>query len=304
MKVLIPGVAGGVARKVAKRLLADGHEVIGIDARPWEGAPSGLELHAVDIRKRAAEDVFRRRRPDAVIHMATVTSLTVQGGEERHRINLGGTRAVFDHCRAYGVKQVIFVGRHTYYGAASDAPMYHTEDEPPQALDAFPELADLVAADLYAQTALWRDPGLTTAVLRVCYTLGTPGLGTLAGFLRGKRVPMILGYDPLFQFMHEDDMVAAILVTLEKKVRGVFNVAGPQPLPFSVIIRRTGRSPLMLPETLLKLMLGRAGLPPMPPGALGHLKYPIVIDSAAFRKATGFKHRFDEVEILESLRGR
>ena len=303
MKVLIVGVGGALARLVALKLREAGHSVIGLDRRPWWDAPRDIQVHEVDIRKRAAEDVFRRCRPDAVIHMATVTSLTVQG-EERHRINLGGTRAVFDHCRAYGVKQVIFVGRHTYYGAGSDSPMYHTEDEPPQALDSFPELADLVAADLYAQTALWRDPGLTTAVLRICYTLGTPGLGTLAGFLRGKRVPMIFGYDPLFQFMHEDDAVAAILLSLEKKVRGVFNVAGPQPLPFSVIIRRTGRSPLMLPEVVLKMMLGRAGLPPMPPGALGHLKYPIVIDSSAFRKATGFAHRFDEVEILESLRGR
>ncbi|MHB8877443.1 MAG: SDR family oxidoreductase [Myxococcaceae bacterium] len=304
MKVLIPGVAGGVARKVAKRLLSEGHEVIGIDARPWEGAPKGLELHGVDIRKRAAEEVFRRRRPDAVIHMATVTSLTVGGGEERHRINLGGTRAVFEHSRAYGVKHVIFVGRHTYYGAGPDSPLYHTEDEPPQALDSFPELADLVAADLYASTALWRNPDLITTVLRVCYTLGTPGLGTLAGFLKNKRVPMVLGYDPLFHFMHEDDAVAAILLALQKKVRGVFNVAGPQPLPFSVIVRRTGRTPVSLPEPLIKLLLGRAGFPSLPVGALGHLKYPIVIDDKAFRKATGFNPMFDEVEILESLRGR
>ena len=70
-------------------------------------------MHEVDIRKRAAEDVFRKRRPDAVIHMATVTHLVAKT-EERYRINLGGTRAVFEHCAAYGVKQAIFVGRHTY----------------------------------------------------------------------------------------------------------------------------------------------------------------------------------------------
>ncbi len=304
MKVLIPGIAGSVARTVAKRLVADGHRVIGIDARPWEGAPKGIELHSVDIRKRAAEDVFRRSRPDAVIHMATVTALTVHEDEERHRINLGGTRAVFEHCRAYGVPHVVFVGRHTYYGAGPDSPLYHTEDEPPQGLETFPELADLVAADLYAQTALWRHPELTTSVLRLCYTLGTPGVGTLAGFLRHQRVPVILGYDPLFQFMHEDDAVSAILLALEKKVRGVFNVAGPQPLPFSVIVRRTGHRPVMLPELLVKRLMGHAGFPRLPAGALAHLKYPIVIDDSAFRRATGYRHRFDEVEILESLRGR
>ena len=45
--------------------------------RPWSSAPKGIEVHRVDIRKRAAEDVFRRRRPDAVVHMATVTALSV-----------------------------------------------------------------------------------------------------------------------------------------------------------------------------------------------------------------------------------
>src|SRR5207244_3781103 len=154
------------------------------------------------IRKRAAEDVFRKVRPDSVIHMATVTHL-VERSEERYRINLGGTRAVFDYCRAYGVKQAIFVGRHTYYGAGPESPLYHGEDDPPMAVSTFPELSDLVAADLYATTALWRLPELRTAVLRICYTLGPTGHGTLAAFLRGPRVPLILGYDPLFQFMHE-----------------------------------------------------------------------------------------------------
>ena len=130
MKILIPGVSGAIGRKLAIKLAELGHEVIGIDARPWLDPPPGVEVHAFDIRKRAAEDVFRRRRPDAVVHMATVTSLVVRG-EERYRINLGGTRAVFDHCRAYGVEHCIFVGRHTYYGAGPDLPLFHTEDEAP-----------------------------------------------------------------------------------------------------------------------------------------------------------------------------
>src|SRR2546425_374086 len=142
-------------RVSARRLLDAGHRVIGIDPRGWPGAPAEIELHAVDIRKRAAEDVFRRHRPDAVIHMATISALLADA-EERYRINLGGTRAVFEHCANYGVRQLVFVGRHTYYGAGPDAPLYHTEAEPPQELGAYPELADLVAADLYAANALWR----------------------------------------------------------------------------------------------------------------------------------------------------
>jgi UDP-glucose 4-epimerase len=300
MRVLIPGIAGLLARKVAVRLLGAGHEVTGLDPRGWPGAPKGIELHGADIRKRTAEDVFRRKRPQAVVHMATVSALVVSS-EERYRINLGGTRAVFEHCANYGVEQMVFVGRHTYYGAGPDAPLYHTESEPPQELGSYPELADLVAADLYASNALWRLPKLSTSVLRVCYTLGPSGHGTLASFLRGRYVPMVLGFDPLFQFLHEDDAAEAIALALEKKLRGVFNVAGPQPLPLSLIAKEAGRRVLPLPEALLAMLAGRAGLPNLSRGALAHVKYPIVVDAAPFKAATGFAPRFDELTTVQTF---
>jgi UDP-glucose 4-epimerase len=291
MKILVVGISSAIGRLLTARLSSLGHEVVGIDRRAWKDAP--IEVHDLDIRKRAAEDVFRKLRPNAVVHMATVTSLVVSG-EERYRINLGGTRAVFDHCRMYGAEHCIFVGRHTYYGAASDSPLYHTEDEPPMSLSTFPELADLVAADLYASTALWRFPDLATTVLRICYPLGSSGHGTLATFLKGPRVPTLLGYDPLFQFMHEEDVASALVLTLEKRLRGVFNVVGPPPVPLSIVVHETGRRTLPLPEFAFGFALGRFGLPRLPNGALSHIKYPVIADGSTFRVATGFTHALSE----------
>ncbi len=302
MKVLIPGISGLLARNVAGRLLAQGHEVIGIDPRGWPGAPEQVDFYPVDIRKREAEEVFRQQRPEAVIHMATISAL-LGDPEERYRINLGGTRAVFEHSASYGVRQLLFIGRHTYYGAGPDAPLYHTEVEPPQELGTYPELADLVAADLYAANALWRLPELQTAVLRICYTLGPSGHGTLAGFLRARFVPMVMGFDPLFHFMHEDDAADAIVKALSSRARGVFNVAGPQPLPLSVIAHEAGRRVLPLPEALLARLVGRAGLPRLSRGALAHIKYPIVVDASLFRRETGFAHRFDELTTARTFAG-
>lgn len=299
MRILVVGISSAIGRLLTARLSALGHEVVGIDRRGWQDAP--IEVHAFDIRKRAAEDIFRKLRPNAVVHMGTVTSLVVSG-EERYRINLGGTRAVFDHCRTYGVERCIFVGRHTYYGADSDSPLYHTEDEPPMSLSTFPELADLVAADLYASTALWRFPDLATTVLRVCYSLGPSGHGTLATFLKGPRVPTLLGYDPLFQFMHEEDVASALVLALEKRLRGVFNVVGPPPVPLSILIRETDRHALPLPEFAFGFALGRFGLPKLPYGALGHIKYPVIADGAAFRVAAGFTHAMDETRTMTDFR--
>ena len=301
MKVLVTGVSGRLGRVLARRLLAEGHSVLGVDRRPWPDPPRGLEMFAVDIRKRPAEEVYRTRKPDAVVHMATVTHFT-SSSEERYRINLGGTRAVFDHSHNYGVKHVVFVGRHTYYGAAPDSPLYHHEADPPHAITTFPELADLVAADLYAGAALWNYEDMTTTVLRFAYTLGPSRRGTLASFLRGPRVPQILGFDPLFQFMHDEDVVDAICLTLEKKLRGVYNVAGPQAVPLGTLIKVTGRKAVVLPEPILRHCIGRFGLPKLPPDAIAHLKWPIVVDDKPFRDATGFEHRFDEDQTMESFR--
>ncbi|MFO0547395.1 MAG: NAD-dependent epimerase/dehydratase family protein [Polyangiaceae bacterium] len=301
MKVLITGIAGATGRVVALRLFEAGHEIIGIDRRGFPDVPAGIEMHRVDIRSRPAEDIFRTVMPEAVVHMATVTHLA-QRSEERYRINLGGTRAVFEHSHRYGVRHVVFVGRHTYYGAGSDAPLYHTEDEPPMAATTFPELADLVAADLYAGSALWRMPEMTTTVLRMVYTLGPTGHGTLASFLRGPRVPTLLGFDPLFQFMHERDVARAIEIALRTRLRGVYNVAGPPPVPLRKLIYAAGREPISLPEGVFRVALGRFGLPRLPVGALSHIKHPVVIDDRVFRNSTGYRHEVAEDEAIRAYR--
>jgi UDP-glucose 4-epimerase len=101
--------------------------------------------------------------------------------------------------------------------------------------------------------------------------------------------------------MHEDDAAEAIALTLEKNLRGVFNVAGPQPLPLSVIAAEAQRKVLPLPEMLLSLLLGRGGLPRLSRGALAHVKYPIVINADPFIQATGFSWRHDELVTAQTF---
>jgi UDP-glucose 4-epimerase len=301
VRVLVVGVAGALARRVALLLRQQGHEVLGLDRRPWWDHPKDLEVFETDLRKRAAEDVFRSRRPECVVHMATVNALSADG-EERARINVGGTKTLFQYSVRHGVKHVVFVGRHTYYGASAESLLYHTEDEPPQGMGSFPELADLVAADLYAANMLWREPSVATTVLRLVYTLGESQTGTLASYLKSKRVPLVMGFDPLFHALDEHDAARGICAAVEARARGIFNVAGPAPLPLSTIVRETGRTPMPLPEPLIRALLGRFGLPRLPKGAIDHLKYPIVCDSSAFARETGFKHEVGEVELLRRYR--
>lgn len=303
-KVLITGVSGGLGRLLAQRLLQEHYQVLGLDLRAWLDPPPGIKFFEADIRKRPAEDVFRTHHPDVVVHLATVTHQSARQ-EERYRINLGGTKAIFEHCHTYGVTQAVFVGRHTVYGAAPDAPLYRNEDEPPLATATYPSLADLVAADLFAGSALWRYPELKTCVLRLVYTLGPSMRGTLSSYLGGRlgeSVPLIMGFDPLFQVMHEYDAVEAIVAAISHKLKGTFNVAGPNPLPLSTLCRAVGRLPISVPQILYASTARRLMRSPLPTSAINHIKYPVVVNSEAFREATGFQHRLNERQLLEAYR--
>lgn len=304
MKIVITGISGKLGRTVAWPLEAEGHDIYGIDQRPWPDAPDGVEMFQEDIRKRPTADIFRTRQPDALIHMGTVRQVASDKRESarRNRINLRGTKAVFEYCHDYGVDRAIFVSRHTFYGAAPDSPFYHTEEDPPMAVSTFPELSDLVAADLFALSTLWRYPNLTTTVLRLCYTIGPSRRGTLADYLRSGRVPTVLGFDPLYQFMHERDAAKAIQTALNHDLRGAYNVAGPQPLPLSKMIEITDGTNVRIPESIFHYLTGHFGLADLPPGALSHIKYPVVIDDSRFREETGFENDFDEIQTLEAYR--
>ena len=161
--------------------------------------------------------------------------------------------------------------------------------------------SDLVSADLFAGQALWRTPKLKTAVLRIAYALGPMGRGTLANYLGGQRVPMVLGFDPLFQFMHTEDAAHAILSAVDAKLSGIYNVAGPSPIPLSELIHGVGKSTAPIPETLLPFCLGKMGISRLPRASLSHLKYPIAINDELFRSSTDFKHQYDVEQVMGSV---
>jgi UDP-glucose 4-epimerase len=79
-------------------------------------------------------------------------------------------------------------------------------------------------------------------------------------------------------------------------------VTVPSPLPLSVLVRETGRTRVPMPELAFMALNARFGLPKLPPGAVAHIKYPVVVDGAAFAKATGFVPAHDELSCIADFR--
>ena len=64
----------------------------------------------------------------------------------------------------------------------------------------------------------------------------------------------------------------------------------------------TGKRAVPIPELLYPRVLGRFGFPYLPPDAIGHVKYPIVVDNSAFVAATDFEPRYSAKQTMEGFR--
>lgn len=298
--VVVTGVAGSVGRAAAAHLVRRGWKVIGVDRKAAANLPPKVECHQADIRKRSFDDLLRKYRPWALLHLARISRFEVDP-EERHRVNFEGAVRAFDAALAAGVTKIVLPSRHTVYGANPDQPQFVTEDHPPSAGRRFPEIQDLVAADLYACGLLWRKPEAEMVVLRPVNILG-PTVNTLfSRYLTQRRVFQIAGFDPVYQVLHEADAAAAFEAALEPGLKGVFNVTGPGEAPLHVIIEESGPAAVHVPEPLVLMLRGRFGFANIPLGALDFLKYACTIDGRRFREATGFAPQYDLADTVRSI---
>jgi UDP-glucose 4-epimerase len=248
--------------------------------------------------------VIRTEMPTAIVHMGMVRHFRASE-RTRHDVNVRGTKQLLDHCVHHGLQQLVVLSSSYIYGAAPENPYFMDEDSPSSASRSYPEIRDLVEVDTLASAFLWRYPHIRTCVLRPVNTLGYYVHSMIGQYMRQRRVPTVMGFDPMMQFLHEEDLSEAIALALEHRLQGVFNVIGPGEVPLHTAIRETGGRPLPLPEPVMRPMFDRLfrwGLLPYPPGAIDYLKYPVTVSGERFGDATGFRPLFGLEEIFQSVR--
>ena len=146
---------------------------------------------------------------------------------------------------------------------------------------------------------------MATAILRPVNTLGYYVHSAIGRYLRQRYVPTIMGFNPMMQFIHEEDVAEAVALALQTGAHGIYNVAGPGAVPLQVAIRETGGTPVPIPGPLARALFGqlfRLGLYPTPPGAMDFLKYPCTVNGGRFAKAAGFNPLFTLEDIFASVR--
>jgi len=300
--VVVTGISGNLGRSLAK-LLHKRERIIGIDRRPFPGKPKDIEMYQLDLRKRKAEDVFRRNDVQAVIHMGIMHDPRMNE-EEHHSFNVVGTTRILEYCARYGVKKVIMLSSANVYGPSPDNSNFLTEDAPLMAASRFSEVRDLTEVDMLAYGFFWKHPDIQTVILRPVHIVGPNIKNAPSNYLRLKYPWVLAGFDPIVQLIHVDDTARAMIEALRPEAKGVYNVVGPGEVPLSAIFRELGRTVIPVPHLvarpLLELMF-KYHLASFPPPELDHIQFLCAVDGSRWAKDLGWKPSYSMRETIRSV---
>jgi UDP-glucose 4-epimerase len=302
-RVIVTGISGRLGRIVARRLHRDPQfSIIGLDRRPLRGKPKDIEHHQVDLRSKKVRDLFRDDDIAAVIHMGVMHDPRARASE-LYSWNITGTSKLLEHCQAFGVPKVVLLSSANVYGPRPDNPQFLSEDAPLLAAQRFPAIRDLVEIDHMMSTFLWRARDLETVILRPVHILGSVH-NAPSNYLRLDPVPVLLGFDPMVQVIHERDVAEAIITALRPGVRGIFNLTGPGELPLSAILRALGRRTLPIPHPIAKPLWAaafRLGISSYPVAEFDFIRYVCMVDGTRARTELGFHPRHSLQETLQAV---
>jgi UDP-glucose 4-epimerase len=161
----------------------------------------------------------------------------------------------------------------------------------------------LVELDMVAQSFFWKHPHTETVILRPTHILGTVR-NAPSNYLRLPVVPTLMGFDPMVQVVHQDDVVSAISLALEPGVRGIFNIGGPPPLPLSQAIKLLGRPSLPVPHSVARMSLlsmFKMRVASFPAPELDFIRYVCMVDDRRARQVLGYFPRHNLEQTLRAV---
>lgn len=234
MKILVTGSAGFIGFHLAKRLLADGHEVVGFDSVNSYYDPllkeSRLNVLKQDDRFVFYRDqlenleklsqVFKWHRFDAVVNLAAQAGVrySLENPQAYVSSNIQGFVNVLEQCRHNSVPHLLFASSSSVYGANKKVPFsIHDCVDHPISLYAASKKANELMAHTYASLF-----GLPCTGLRFFTVYGPWGRPDMALFLftkailAGKPIQVFNYGNMLRDFTYIDDIIEGIVRLLQK----------------------------------------------------------------------------------------
>jgi UDP-glucose 4-epimerase len=299
--VLITGICGRLGKRLA-RVLHRERRVVGVDRRPFHDKPKDIDHAQVDLRRKKLKDVFRAGDIQAVVHLGVMHDPRASAADH-HSWNVAGFTKLLEYVGQFQVPKLVVLSSANVYGPQPSNPQFLSEDAPLLGGQNFSDIRDLVEVDMLAQSFFWKLPETETVILRPVHILGTVH-NAPSNFLRLKPVLTVMGFDPMAQVIHESDVVHAIELALRGGIRGIFNIAGPEPVPLSRLLRILDRPRISVPYSIARVVLRRMWslrLTTFPPPELDHIRYVCMVDDRRARQVLGFTPRRSLEETVLSV---
>ena len=229
MRVLVTGTAGFIGYHLARRLLADGHEVVGIDAltdyydinlkqarRDQLLAHPGFRDHVVRLEDaEAVMSITKHAAPDAIVHLAAQAGVRYSFQDPRAYVdsNLVGAFNLMEAARSVSVDHLLFASTSSVYGADDAIPFVESSnaDHP---LTFYAATKKAGEGMTHAYSHLW---GLPTTVARFFTVYGPWGRPDMAlslfvdAMLKGQPITVYGHGEMERDFTYVDDLVEALV---------------------------------------------------------------------------------------------
>ena len=250
----ITGLGTFLGQRLAERLVAQGVRVVGLDLRRPYRIAEKIHFHRIDLAEPTADaylaDLLARERVDTLVH-AAFRSKPSSNAEADHELEAIGSLHVLNACAAAKIRRLIFSSTTMVYGPWPDNPNFLTEDHPLRGHPDAHQVVDRVEAETLLAGFGQRHPDVEITVLRPCWIVGPTYLDSIVSYFERPVVATLLGYDPLLQFVHEDDALRVLETAAREPHPGIYNVVGKGVLPLSTLLRLAGKTRLSLPARLL-----------------------------------------------------
>jgi UDP-glucose 4-epimerase len=307
-RILITGLSTYWGGRLAEALEKDPEveTIVGVDSEDPTLELERTEFVRVGEHHSLIRRVVQAAEIDTVIDTRLVVDSVTVPARVAHERNVIGTMNILAACGGPDspVRKFVIKSSAHYYGCEQDDPAFFTEEMRRPHPPATPIERDIVEAEDAVRDFAERNPKTTVTVLRFANGLGG-GLRTSHTELFSQRaVPVIAGFDPRYQFIHEDDIVGCLEHAVRHDLPGVYNGAADGVLVLSEVCDLLGRpmAPIIPPigTGLAAMVLRRTGLR-IPPEMLKQMRFGRGLDNRRY-KATGYRYRYTTREAVLRLR--
>jgi len=306
-RILVTGLSTYWGARLARELEQnqDVDAIVGVDSADPAGELERTEFVRVGTQHALLRRVVEAAEIDTVIDTRLVVDSTVTSSRRAHENNVIGTMNILAACSGpdSSVRKLIFKSSAHYYGCSQDDPAFFTESMGRPHPTGTSIERDIVEAEASIAEFREKNPEVCVTAFRFANVLGPDVQTGHVKLFDLPVIPMILGFDPRYQFVHEDDVVNALLHGALHDLPGIFNIAGDGVLAFTEVCSLLGKQfvPVLPPwgTGIAAQALRRLGVV-IPPEMLAQLRFGRGLDNRRF-KATGFGYRYTTRETVQRL---